>query len=177
MFNYSAWPWDDGRCQDTNCPNAKYELAACVKCLSCNLNFCEFHTVDACRLCGMAICSTSCFSSHTENCQKYYQVAHIPKDVHIWCNECRSMLDFGINYVCEGCQGQQCLNEKCRTQVATTFCCGRHLCQKNTCAVKLSPPRGLTCRGECPILKSKGNAQARSRSRSRRGQAIINVIQ
>ena len=164
MFNYSAWPWEAGRCQDTNCPNAKCELAACVKCLGCNLNFCEFHTVDACRLCGMAICSTNCFSSHT--CQKGYQVAHIPEGVDIWCKECGSMLDFGITYVCEGCQGQQCLNERCTTQIATTFCCGRDLCQ-NTCAVKSSPPHGLICRGKCPSMKGKGNAKARSRSRSR----------
>ena len=122
-----------------------------VQCWECKRYFCEDCVVDACRECGLPICHEygrlgldTCYSAHVQNCSQIQHTEQFPIGMQPWCEKCPSLIDAGITHRCENCEGRQCLNDKCTSQLATSMCCHRDLCLMR-CA-EFMPERGVVCR-------------------------------
>ena len=172
MFIPGEWPWTFGHCcsgkvcmhnhQRAHETRSRAEPCAVVQCWECGLYFCEDCVVDACLKCGLPICHeyhdwmqhelglNACYSAHVQHCQQIPQVGQFPDAVRPWCEKCPSLIDAGILHRCENCEGRQCLNNNCTSQLVTSSCCRRDLCL-SICAKFM--PGGVVCRVDhtCPM--------------------------
>ena len=151
------WPWRIGTCDaivngldlgngrrimvpnNENCGAG--EDTWVLPCFQCCRAWCETHAcVDSCADCGEPICNP-CLYDHRKSCRRRLpNPSHgtTPRGrVHPWlqrlcadlrCPHCTSMRDIGTSHSCEQCEGAQCLNEHCRSQIRTSSCCGLDIC-------------------------------------------------